>query len=172
MSKFSAYSGLSFSVGMMETRLALPQRSPSPLSVPWICRAPARTAAKLIRHRLFRVIMGVNADAVAGDFGADLADDFFNLVRQRAAIGVAKNHPARAFVVRRLGAGQRIGRIGLVAVEEMFAVEQHLTAFGFGRAHAVADRGEILLLGGFERDAHVIVPGFGDEADGVGLGRQ
>ena len=30
---------------MIETRLALPQRSPSPLSVPWIWRAPARTAA-------------------------------------------------------------------------------------------------------------------------------
>ena len=30
---------------MIETRLALPQRSPSPFSVPWICRAPARTAA-------------------------------------------------------------------------------------------------------------------------------
>ena len=30
---------------MMETRLALPQRSPSPFRVPWIWRAPARTAA-------------------------------------------------------------------------------------------------------------------------------
>jgi hypothetical protein len=30
---------------MIDTRLALPQRSPSPLSVPWIWRAPARTAA-------------------------------------------------------------------------------------------------------------------------------
>ena len=34
MSNLSAYSALSFKVGMMETRLALPQRSPSPLSVP------------------------------------------------------------------------------------------------------------------------------------------
>ena len=33
------------SVGISEQRLALPQRSPSPFSVPWICRAPARTAA-------------------------------------------------------------------------------------------------------------------------------
>ncbi len=30
---------------MIETRLALPQRSPSPLSVPCTWRAPARTAA-------------------------------------------------------------------------------------------------------------------------------
>jgi len=45
MSNFSANSLLSFSVGMIEQRLALPQRSPMPLSVPWICRTPARTAA-------------------------------------------------------------------------------------------------------------------------------
>ena len=30
---------------MIDMRLALPQRSPRPLSVPWIWRAPARTAA-------------------------------------------------------------------------------------------------------------------------------
>ncbi len=29
---------------MIEVRLALPQRSPMPLSVPWIWRQPARTA--------------------------------------------------------------------------------------------------------------------------------
>ena len=45
MSNFSANSLFSFSVGMIEHRLALPQRSPMPFSVPWICRAPARTAA-------------------------------------------------------------------------------------------------------------------------------
>ena len=32
--EFFANSGFSFSVGMMETRLALPQRSPMPFSVP------------------------------------------------------------------------------------------------------------------------------------------
>ena len=116
--------------------------------------------------------MRVNADMVAGNFFTDLADDFLHLVRQRAAVGVAQHHPARAFVVGRLGAGERIGRIGLVAVEEMLAIEQHLAAFGLGGAHAVADRGEVLLLGGLQRHPHVIIPGLGDEADGVGLRRQ
>ena len=37
--------GFSASVRMIETRLALPQRSPMPLSVPWIWRTPASTAA-------------------------------------------------------------------------------------------------------------------------------
>ena len=45
ISKLSANSRFSFKVGISEQRLALPQRSPSPFSVPWICRAPARTAA-------------------------------------------------------------------------------------------------------------------------------
>ena len=45
ISKRSANSRFSFRVGISEQRLALPQRSPRPFSVPWICRAPARTAA-------------------------------------------------------------------------------------------------------------------------------
>ena len=52
----------------------------------------------------------------------------------------------------------------------MLAVEQHLAALRLGSAHAVADRGEVLLVAGLERDAHVVVPGFGDETDRVGLG--
>ena len=45
VSKRSAKAGFSTSVGMIEIRLALPQRSPMPFSVPWIWRTPASTAA-------------------------------------------------------------------------------------------------------------------------------
>ena len=45
VSYFSAKAGFKSSVGMMEIRLALPQRSPMPFSVPWIWRTPASTAA-------------------------------------------------------------------------------------------------------------------------------
>ena len=125
-----------------------------------------------IRHGLFGVVVGVDADMIAGNFFADFADDALDLVRQRAAIGVAQHHPARAFLVSGLRAGERISGLGLVAVEEMLAVEQHFAALGLGGAHGVADRGEVLFLRGLERDAHVIVPGLGDEADGVGLARR
>ena len=37
--------GFELRLRISETRLALPQRSPRPLSVPWMWRAPARTAA-------------------------------------------------------------------------------------------------------------------------------
>ena len=99
-----------------------------------------------------------------------VGDDGFDLVRQRAAVGVAQHDPARALFVRGLGAGQRVGGIRLVAVEEVLAVEQHLPALGLCRAHAVADRGEVLVECGLERDLDVIVPGLGDEADRLGLG--
>jgi hypothetical protein len=51
----------------------------------------------------------------------------------------------------------------------MLAVDEHLAAFALGGADAVADRGEILLGRRLERDAHVIVPRLGDEADRVRL---
>src|SRR5690606_18130652 len=39
------YPSLSWRLGITVVRLVLPVRSPSPLSVPWTWRAPARTAA-------------------------------------------------------------------------------------------------------------------------------
>ena len=72
--------------------------------------------------------------------------------------------------MRCLGTGERIGGIRLVAVEEVLAVEEHLLP---GRARGgdrLADAVEVLLLARAERDADVIVPGLGDETDGVGAG--
>ena len=134
-----------------------------------LARAGAHRGER-IGHRLLGVVVGVDADMIAGDGLADFADDLLDLMRQRAAIGVAQHHPARALVVGRLGAGQRIFRIGLVAVEEMLAVEQHFAALRLGGAHAVADRGEVFLVRRLQRDLDVIVPGLGDKTDGVGLG--
>ncbi len=45
VSKRSLYSDLRTRVGISEIKLALPQRSPSPFSAPWMWRTPARTAA-------------------------------------------------------------------------------------------------------------------------------
>ena len=81
-----------------------------------------------IRHRLLGVVMRMDADMVAGHMLHHLADDRLDLVRQRAAIGVAQHHPARARLVRRPGAGERVFGVGLVAVEEVLAVDQHLAA--------------------------------------------
>ena len=118
---------------------------------------------------LVGVVMGVNADVIAGNVFHYFGNDGLDLVRHGAAVGVAQYHPARAGIVSRLGAGQREFRIFLVAIEKMFAVEHDLAARGFRRCHAVADRGKILLVGRLQRHAHLIGRRLRDKADRIGL---
>ena len=96
---------------------------------------------KRIGDRLLGVVMGVDADVIAGNMLDDLADDRLDFMRHGAAIGVAQHHPARAGIIGRLRAGQCESRIFLIAVEEMLAVEHHLAAGFFRSLHAVANRG-------------------------------
>ena len=114
--------------------------------------------------------MRVNAEMVAGDDARDFGDDALDLVGKRAAVGVAKHDPARARPIGGARAVERVGGIGLVAVEEMLAVDHRLAPGGERRLHAVFDAGEVFLQRAAERDVDVIVPGLGDEHDGVGVG--
>ncbi len=113
-------------LGISETRLALPQRSPSPFSVPWSWRAPARSAARLLATAFSVSLWRVDADLAARDLRDHLADDPLHLMRQGAAIGVAEHEPARAGPLGGLEAIEGIAGIGLVAVEEMLGVEHRL----------------------------------------------
>ena len=80
---------------MIEVRLALPVRSPSPLSVPCTWRAPAAHGGHRVGDRAAGVVVAVDADRhVAADVGVDLAHDLLDLVRQRAAVGVAQHDVA------------------------------------------------------------------------------
>ena len=100
-----------------------------------------------IGHRLLGVVMGMDADMIAGDLLDHLADDRLDLVRQRAAIGVAQHHPARAGVIGGLGAGQRDSRDWPCSRRRNArsrAAPRGPAAFA--AAHAVADRGEIFLV--------------------------
>jgi hypothetical protein len=125
----SANSGFSLSVGMIETRLALPQRSPSPLSVPESA-AHRHEPRQRVRHRLVSVVVGVDTDDRRNGFH-HITNDLFNFVRQRSAIRIAQDNPPRAFFVSGLSAGQRIFRISLVTIKEMFAVERTSLPFAF-----------------------------------------
>src|SRR3984893_9939952 len=116
--------------------------------------------------------MGVDADVIAGNDLGHSADDFLDLVRQRAAIGVTQNDPTCAGVKSGLGAGERVFRIVLVAVEEMLAVNHHLAAGGLGGLDRFLDRGEIFLRLYLECDADMEGRAFADEADRVGFGRE
>ena len=81
-----------------------------------------------IGDRVAGVVVGVNAEALARNDARDLADDALDLIGQRPAVGVAEHGPARAGVDRGLSAGERIFRVGLVAVEEMLAIDHRLAA--------------------------------------------
>ena len=132
----------------------------------------ARTGAhsgERIGYRLLRVIVRMDSHVVAGNYFHHFANDLFNLIRQRTAICVAKDDPAGTFFVSSLGASHGIFGIGLVAIEEMFAVQQHFLAPRFRSAHAVADRGQIFIVRRFESNLDVVVPRFCDKTDSVGL---
>ena len=73
ISNRSAESCFSASVGISETRLALPQRSPRPLSVPCTCRDAGADRGERIGDRVVGVVMGVDAEPLAGDDARDLA---------------------------------------------------------------------------------------------------
>ncbi len=122
-----------------------------------------------IGHRVASVVVRVNAEMVAGDGARDFGDDALDLVGKRAAVGVAKHHPSRARPVGGAGAVERVARIGLVAVEEMLAVDHRLAPGGEGRLDALFDAGEVFFQRAAERDADVIVPSLGDEHDGVSV---
>ena len=145
ISKASENSFFRRSVGISEQRLALPQRSPSPLACPDLPRTGAHGRQR-IGHRLLGIVVGVNADMAARDLRDDVADDGLDLVRHGAAIGIAEHHPARTGFMGRLGAGERKVGVFLVAVEEVLAIDHHLASRRLGGNDAVADRGEVFLV--------------------------
>ena len=117
--------------------------------------------------RRFGVVMGVDTDIGAGDAFDYLSGDLGDLTRQRSAIGVAKNDPARASLHRRVERLQRIGGVRLVAVEEMLGVEQRLAVQRAQMGDAVADIGEVFVQRDAERGLHMEIMGLADEADGL-----
>ena len=130
---------------MIEVRLALPQRSPRPFSVPWIWRQPARTAISVLATA-FSVSLWVWMPRWSPARARDVADDALDLVRQRAAVGVAQHDPARAGLVGGARDGQRVGAVALVAVEEVLAVDHRLALGGAHGGDRLGDAVEVLLV--------------------------
>src|SRR5262245_42254582 len=97
------------------------------------------------------VVVSVNSNMIARDNFHHLADDLFDLVRKRASVRITQDNPAGSFVISCLGAGERVFRVGLVAVEEMLAVEQNFPALRLGSPNAVSNRSEIFLLRRLQR---------------------
>ena len=113
--------------------------------------------------------MSVNPEAFARHNPCRFGHDAFDLRRQRSSVGVAKDDPSSARVISRARAFECVGRIGLVAVKEVLAVDHCLATRRDSGAHAVPDAREVLLERAAERDVNVIIPRFGDEHDRVGV---
>ena len=149
----SANSFFSFSVGISEHEIGVAAALAESVQRALDLAHAGAHRGQRVGDRLLGIVMGVDAEIFARHMLDDLAHDVLDLVRHGAAIGVAQHDPARTGIVSRLCAGQRVFRVRLVAVEEMLAVDQRLAAFRLRRRNAVADRGEVLLVGGLERDA-------------------
>ena len=114
----------SIRVGISAIRLALPQRSPSPLSVPCTWRAPARTAASVLATAFSVSLWLWMPSRLARDRAARPSPTMRSIsCGRRAAVGVAQHQPARAGLLGRLRGRPGVAGIGLVAVEEMLGVE-------------------------------------------------
>ena len=123
------------------------------------------------RHRVgdgaARVVVAVDAD---GDVGADVGDDGgrhrFDLVRERAAVGVAQDDVAGAVDDGRLEGAQRELGIGLVAVEEVLHVDEDEAAGVAQVAHRVGDHRLAFVERRLQRLGDVIGGALGDDAHG------
>ena len=126
---------------------------------------------KGVGHCLAGIVMGVNAEVFTGNTGCDHGfDDFGHFRRLRTAIGIAQHDPPGACFMGGLCAGQRILGIGLVAIEEMLAVDHGLTVCRNRRVHRACDGFEVFLIGAAQRHLDVIVPTLGNIADGIAIG--
>ena len=132
-------------MGMIAIRLALPQRSPRPLSVPCTWRAPARTAASELATALPVSLWQWMPRRSPGTCRATSPTMRSISSRQGAAVGVAQHDPARARLVRGLDAVQRVVGVGLVAVEEVLGVEHHLVGLLGRQRDALADHRDVLV---------------------------
>ena len=115
--------------------------------------------------------MAVDADDhVGADVAVHVGDDRLDLVRQRAAVGVAQHHVAGALHHGGLERTQRELGVVLVAVEEVLHVDHHLPAGAVQEGHRVGDHRLALVQRGLQRLEHVVVPALGDDAHRRGVG--
>ena len=134
-------------------------------------RRAAEHAGDRVGHAGAAVVVQVHRDLhVAAEIRHDLAHDALDLVRQRAAVGVAEHDVRCALRRGGLEHAQRELGIALVAVEEVLGVEQHVHARAAQELDRVGDHRLALVERGAERLEHVVVPRLPDDAHGADVG--
>ncbi len=100
----------------------------------------------------------------------DDPDDLGHLEGHAAAVGVAQDDAVDIGLGRRLQRLESVVRVGLVAVEEVLGVVDHLADMLFQVGQRVVDQLEVLLEADAQRLANMEVPGLAEDGDGVRLG--
>ena len=154
---------------MIVVRLQFPVRSPYPLIVPCTCIAPPSTPAIALATPVPRVVVEVDRDTdVAPKYSTTSPHDPLDVVRQRAAVGVAQHEPARARLHRAFEHPQAELGVALVAVEEVLGVEQHVAGPRRCRNSTESrDHRHALVERRAERFGDVVVPRLADDAHGA-----
>ena len=119
---------LSIRFGMIDTRFALPQRSPKPLMVPWTCSTPSGTAARVLATAHSRVV--VDVDAERGSARRCFTSRMISTI-SRGSVPPLVSQSTRQSRAGRLGRPQRRQRVlavALEAVEEVLGVVDDLVA--------------------------------------------
>ena len=150
---------------MIVVRLALPVRSPSPLSVPCTWPAPASTAAiELATAQPVSSWQWMPTVTSAPKWACTAPTISLDLVGQRAAVGVAQHDVAGALDDGRLERPQRELGVGLVAVEEVLHVDEHPPAVAGEELDRVGDHRLALVERRLQRLGDVVLGALGDDA--------
>ncbi len=114
--------------------------------------------------------MGVHADLVGAELGDDARDDGFEIIHEGAAVGVAEGEVARSTLDCGGEGLEGVVGVGLVAVEKVLGVVNHLAALGGDVADGVLDHGEVFLERGAQDLGDVEGPGLAHEGEHGRLG--
>ena len=101
-----------------------------------------------VSHRQAGVVMNVDPEGnTAAQFGTHVPRQGGDLLGEAAAVGVAQHHRRRAGRDGGAQGGDRVGRIGLVAVEEVLGVVDDLAPGGAQEVDRLADHRQVLVRG-------------------------
>ena len=138
---------------------------------------PGRDGGHRVGHRELGVVMGVDPEGQAGRVaergvqpGADQSDDRHQLVRERAAVGVAQDQRPGAALPGGPQGLDGVGRVVLEAIEEVLGVVHDLAPVIDDEADGVRDHVEVLGRRGAQHLDHVELPALAEDRHDRRLG--
>ena len=97
------------------------------------------------RARHVRIVVGVDSYICTREGFYDIAGDFFNIIRERAAVCIAERQAVRAAAQSRAQAFERVAVIVRHTVKEVLGVENDIFAVAFEKAASLLYHRQILF---------------------------